>query len=231
VRHHAIGAGANAKTDSIDAAQIAGFARVHNPAPWKPPAAWAERLRALCDRRAQLVEEATREKNRLEHAAHKAVAADVKSHIAYLKKRVAKTDALIARLREETPEFAGRAARLEQIQGVGALTAACLLAQMPELEECSAKEACAMAGLAPFANDSGTKRGARRCRGGRAPVRNALYMAALCASRFNPVLSVFYKRLVANGKPRKLALTALMRKLLCLAHRLLTDHAFVLQSA
>jgi len=231
VRHHAIGAGVLAKTDRIDAAQIASFVRTHNPAPWKPPAEWAARLRQLCDRRSQLIESLTRENNRIAHVADKAVAADVKAHVVFLEKHIAKMDALITRLREEAPELRERAARLEQIQGIGAVTAVCLLANMPELAECSAKAACAMAGLAPFANDSGAKRGVRRCRGGRASVRNALYMAALCASRFNPVLAAFYRGLIARGKPPKLAITAVMRKLLCLANRMLTDNAFQLKSA
>ena len=231
VRHHAKAAGANAKTDRIDAAQIASFARAHGPAPWQPPAEWEQRLRALAGRRAQLVGELAREKNRLGRATDKTVARDIGAAIRFLQRRVAGIEAEIAALHSREPAFEERRRRLEQVRGIGAVASSTLLSHMPELGKISDKAACAMAGLAPFAKDSGAKNGVRRCGGGRRAARGALYMAALSASRFNPVLSAFYLRLLANGKPFKVAITVLMRKLVCLANRLLADNAFQLKTA
>src|SRR4029079_17124857 len=110
--------------------------------------------------------------------------------------------------------LATKAHALTSIKAVGQRTAALLLAQMPELGTLNRNQISALAGVAPFNDDSGMRRGQRFIRGGRRPVRNGLYMAALCATRSNPILAAFYKRLRANGKPAKVALTATMRKLL-----------------
>jgi len=120
--------------------------------------------------------------------------------------------------------------RLQQVQGIGFLTASSLLALMPELGSLSDPQAAALAGLAPFNHDSGPFRGQRHIAGGRAPVRSLIYMAALVASRHNPVLKVFYQRLLAAGKAKKLALTVLMRKLILLANRLLKYPNFSIAS-
>src|SRR4029450_2437059 len=123
-------------------------------------------------------------------------------------------DLLIQRQIKASPELCTKAQKLTAISGVGARTAALLLAQMPELAQLNRGEAAALAGLAPFNHDSGSIRGKRAIFGGRRALRTGLYMAALSAARFNPILSRFYQRLRRKGKPHKLSLTAVMRKLL-----------------
>jgi transposase len=130
---------------------------------------------------------------------------------------LAKTDTIdagIAHLIGQDQVLCVKAQKLTAISGVGARTAALLLAQMPELGQLNRGEAAALAGLAPFNHESGSIRGKRAIFGGRRPLRSGLYMAALSAARYNPILSSFYQRLRAKGKPHKLALTAVMRKLL-----------------
>jgi len=116
--------------------------------------------------------------------------------------------------------------RLQEVRGIGELTATALVALMPELGSLSDRQAASLAGVAPFNRDSGQHRGRRLIAGGRRNVRSSLYMAALVASRYNPILKAFYQRLLANGKAKKLALTALMRKLIILANRLLKNPHF-----
>src|SRR4029077_2172388 len=129
-------------------------------------------------------------------------------------KQIDLLDLLIKELIEASDELRHKVAKLTSVSGIGQRTAALLLAQMPELGTLNRREAAALAGLAPFNHDSGKLRGKRTIFGGRRAVRNGLYMAALVAARYNPILREFYQRLRAAGKPRKLALTAVMRKLL-----------------
>jgi transposase len=137
-----------------------------------------------------------------------------RSLINQLKKQIERLDLLIEEHIEQSPELSAKAAKLTSISGVGARTAALLLAQLPELGELNRREVAALVGVAPFNRDSGRMRGKRTIYGGRRPVRQGLYMAALVAARHNPILRNFYQRLRAAGKPAKLALTATMRKLL-----------------
>ena len=231
VRHHARAAGLNAKNDRLDAALLADFARVHNPPVHTPCTPAQICLRALLERRSQLVLMRTQESNRLgmqsDAFVNRAIAKNIKS----IERQIKQVEARIKEIEARDPDFEARRKRLEQIQGVGEITARSLLIQMPELAQIGEKRACALAGLAPWARDSGAHRGARHCRGGRPGVRRALYMAALCASKFNPVLKEFHARLLGAGKPQKVAITAVMRKILCLASRLLSDPDFKLQSA
>jgi transposase len=131
-----------------------------------------------------------------------------------IKKQIEQLDLLIKEHIEQSGDLSRKAAKLTAISGVGARTAALLLAQMPELGQLNRREIAALVGVAPFNRDSGRMRGKRAIYGGRRPVRHGLYMAALVAARHNPVLRTFYQRLRAAGKPAKLALTATMRKLL-----------------
>ena len=117
---------------------------------------------------------------------------------------------------------------MQEVKGIGKVTASTLLAEMPELGKLSRNEVGALAGLAPYNRDSGQQRGRRTIRGGRIRVRRVLYMAATVAARFNPILKTFYQRLVAAGKPKKLALTAVMRKLVVLINHLLKNPEFSL---
>jgi transposase len=135
---------------------------------------------------------------------------------------------LIAEKIKSSPSFQSKVSRLQDVQGIGEITASSLLALMPELGSLSDSQAASLAGVAPFNHDSGQFRGQRHIRGGRSQVRSVLYMSALVASRHNPILKALYHRLLAAGKPKKLALTALMRKLIILANRLLKNPNFSL---
>lgn len=154
------------------------------------------------------------EQNRLEQLSCARVRALSKTLIGTIKRQIATLDRLIAAQIKASESLSEKAQKLTAIAGVGPRTAALLLAQMPELGQLNRREAAALAGLAPFNRDSGKLRGKRAIFGGRRPVRNGLYMAALVATRRNLILARFYQRLRAAGKPPKLALTAVMRKLL-----------------
>jgi transposase len=203
-----------AKTDAIDALLLADYGRTMNPAPTPKPDARMVLLDELVTRRAQLVEDRAREKVRLEQTACAEALVSLKLHVRHLDGQIAKLLARMAEVVAGTPALRAKVARLVEVQGVGTLTASALLATLPELGALSKNEVTALAGLAPFNRDSGAFRGARSIRGGRIEVRHALYMAALSASRFNPILKAVYQRLRAAGKPHKVALVAVMRKLL-----------------
>ena len=167
------------------------------------------------------------EQNRTAQLYDPAVRALNKRLMGQIQKQIDAIDLLIKELIQESAELTAKAQKLTAIIGVGPRTAALLLAQMPELGELNRREAAALAGLAPFNRDSGNMHGKRTIFGGRRAVRNGLYMAALVATRHNPILAAFYQRLRAAGKPPKLALTATMRKLLlALNSALKTDHSY-----
>jgi transposase len=206
-----------AKTDGIDAVALAHLAQTlaakadQAGVQFLPPRAELEVLQAMVTRRAQLLAMRTMEKNRLGGAVrvlHHSIAAVLKT----LDKEIAKLDRDIDT--HLTQHFKEQAQRYDAIRGVGINTCAVLFAFMPELGTIKASRAAKLAGLAPLNNDSGKQRGKRHIWGGRAIVRSALYMATLSAVRFNPVIKVFYERLIAAGKPKKLALTACSHKLL-----------------
>jgi transposase len=214
VRDFAKAAGKLAKTDKIDAAVLADFGQRFAPAPTPPPTETHRELEALLLRYRQLIEMSTAEKNRLGMSASSWVKRQIRSHLRGLdaqRRRVA--GELFGKL-ARSAELREKAERLRTVPGVGPITAASLLVDLPELGRLKKGEIAALAGVAPMAHDSGTHRGTRRIVAGRASVRSALYMAALVATRFNPVLRDFYARLLARGKPKKLALTACMRRLL-----------------
>jgi transposase len=226
VRDFAKGKGLLAKTDAIDARVIALYAEENHPRPSEPPQEWAARLEALVQRRAALGADLVREKNRLGAERDKWVVKDVKSHVRFLEKRIAALEKEIAGIRAANPDFKEKASRLEQVKGIGAGTACALLGCVPELGRITDAEASALVGVAPYNNDSGKFRGQRHIRGGRAQVRKVLWMAALSAARSNRILKAFYEGLVGRGKSHKVALTAVMRKLVCLANRILAKPAF-----
>jgi transposase len=203
-----------AKTDAIDAATLADYGRTLQPAPTPRPDPLALRLRELVDRRAELVEDRARETNRLELTRSAAIVASVRRHLRHLQGQIEKLEALIAGLVENSPPLRARIARLVEVKGVGMISAAALLAALPELGTLGKNQIAALAGLAPFNRDSGAQRGSRSIHGGRVAARQALYMAAFSAARCNAVLRPFYQRLRAAGKPFKVALVAVMRKLL-----------------
>jgi transposase len=214
-----------AKTDAIDALLLADYGRILQPAPTLRPDAQMTLLDDIVTRRAQLVGDRARERNRLQQATCAEALASLRLHIRHLDGQIKSLWARIAQIIESTPVLRAKVDLLVEVQGVGALTASALLAALPELGTLSPNEVASLAGLAPFNRDSGAFRGTRSIRGGRIDVRTALYMAALSASRANPILKAFYQRLKAAGKPHKVALVAVMRKLLIYLNSILKKHA------
>jgi transposase len=214
VRQYARAAGILSKTDQIDAKVLAAFGSAMQPEPTSPLTAKQKRLRGYEAQRRHLSKVLRGEENRLAQLSSAELRALSRSLINKIKKQIATLEERIARLIAQDQALCAKAQKLTAISGVGARTAALLLAQMPELGRLNRRQAAALAGLAPFNHDSGSIRGKRAIFGGRGALRSGLYMAALSAARFNPILSKFYQRLRAKGKPHKLALTAVMRKLL-----------------
>ena len=213
VRDFAKAVGRLAKTDRIDAAVLAHFAEAVRPEP-RPFADEASReLSSLVGRRRQLLAMITAEGNRLARAP-KPLRKRLEAHLRWLRKEVERTEAELGRVVREDTVLAEKDGLLRSVPGVGPTLSATLLADLPELEHLDRKRLAALVGVAPMNRDSGTMRGLRTVWGGRSDVRATLYMAALVAARFNPTIKEFYERLCAKGKPKKVALTACMRKLL-----------------
>lgn len=222
VRDFAKATGQLAKTDALDAQVLALFAERVRPEPRSLPDEALTALEELLTRRRQLVEMLTAEKNRL-LLARGPVRRDLQQHIRFLERRLREVDDDLHRAVKASPVWRVKDDLLRSVPGVGRVVSLTLLAQLPELGRLSHKEIAALVGVAPLNRDSGTLRGKRLVYGGRAPVRAVLYMAALVASRRNPVLHAFYERLRAAGKPAKVALTACMRKLLTILNAMARD--------
>ena len=220
VRDFAKALGRLAKTDALDAALLADFAQRVRPEPRPLPDEAAQLLESLLTRRRQLVDMLTAEKNRLGFA-RGPVQRDIRQHIRWLEKRLADVDGALQDAVTASPLYQAKANLLRSVPGVGPVTTLTLLATLPELGRLSRHQIAALVGVAPMNRDSGTMRGKRMVWGGRAPVRAALYMAALVGLKHNPVLRVFYERLRAKGKPFKVAVTACMRKLLTILNAML----------
>jgi transposase len=214
VRQFARAAGILAKTDRIDAEVLCEFAKVMRPQTVTAARLEQERLRELESQRRHLTHLLVMEQNRGARLSDASVQRLNRSLINQIKKQIDQLDLFIKRHIDQSHELSAKAAKLTSISGVGARTAALLLAQLPELGQLNRREVAALVGVAPFNRDSGKMRGKRTIYGGRRPVRHGLYMAALVAAHHNPILRGFYLRLRAAGKPAKLALTATMRKLL-----------------
>jgi transposase len=214
VRQYARAAGILAKTDEVDARVLCAFGSAMQPKPLVPLSTQQKQLRELEAQRRHLSRMVVSEQNRLAQLNDKALRRLTRSLLATLKKQMAAIDARIAALIAQDQTLDEKAQKLTAIVGVGTRTAVLLLAQMPELGTLNRAQAAALAGLAPFNRDSGTLRGKRTIFGGRRALRCGLYMAALVAAHRNRILRDFYQRLRAKGKPHKVALTAVMRKLL-----------------
>jgi len=223
VRDFAKAIGQLAKTDRLDALVLARFAAAVRPEIRPLPDAAAEELRTLLVRRSQVVQMLTAEKNRLRTAGH-AVRSSLQAHIAWLDGQREELDTELRRRLQESPVWREKEELLRSVKGIGPVASLTLLAALPELGRLSHKEIAALAGLAPLARDSGTLRGKRTIWGGRARVRQALYMAAVSAAQHNHSIRAFYERLVAAGKPKKVALTACMHKLLVICNAILRSH-------
>jgi transposase len=217
VRDFARGTGQLAKTDRLDADILATFADRVRPAVRPLPDAEAQELDALLTRRRQLLEMLGAERNRLGQVFGKGkrpVKKSLTAHIAYLERELKSTDHDLGDLVRSSPAWREREDLLRSVPGVGPVLSRTLLADLPELGRLSRREIAKLVGVAPLSRDSGTLRGRRFVQGGRASVRAVLYMGALVATRRNATIGAFYRRLVAAGKPKKLALVACMRKLL-----------------
>lgn len=202
-----------AKTDDIDAQNIASYAAIIQPEPSKLREDLDQRIRALIIRREQLVDIRSAERNRL-GTCHESTKADIQDHLDWLKHQIERLETEIKQLVKSSEAWFCQTKRLETMPGVGFITAVTLTANMPELGTLNRQKIAALAGLAPYNRDSGKKRGKRRIFGGRQSVRRVMYMAALSAMRHNPVIKTFYERLIENGKPFKVAITACMRKMI-----------------
>jgi transposase len=224
-RDFAKGLGINAKTDAIDARVLARFAQVVQPRPLeKMPEKQAE-LEELLGRRRQLVELRTMEKNHLEATTTTVVSKSIQKHIKLLNKHLEKIDAQLLGLVQADDAWKEKMSLLSSTPGVGDVTALTLLAELPELGRLNRQEISALVGVAPFNRDSGQSKGQRSIYGGRASVRNILYMAALVAKTHNSVIRDFANRLKAAGKPFKVIMTACMRKLLVILNTMLKNNS------
>src|SRR5213596_2116740 len=214
VRQYARAAGILAKTDRIDAKVLAAFGSALQPQPISPLSGEQKRLRQYEAQRRHLSRILVAEENRLAQLSCTELRTLSRSLISKIKTQIETLDRRIGELIAQDQTLWVKAQKLTAISGVGARTAALLLAQMPELGQLNRRQVAALVGVAPFNRDSGRMRGKRAIYGGRRSVRHGLYMAALVAARHNPILRAFYLRLRAAGKPAKVALTATMRKLL-----------------
>lgn len=220
VRDFARATGQLAKNDRIDAHVIAAFGQAIEPEIVRLPDEQTRELQALVLRRSQLVGMRVQEANRLAQM-QGAMRKQIKSHIAWLDRAIDEVNTdLTARLRQ-SPAWREKDELLRSLKGIGPITSGTLMTSLPELGELDRRAIAALVGVAPFNRDSGAFRGRRAIWGGRAQVRHTLYMAATSAIRSNPVIKPFYERLIARGKPHKVAVVACMRKMLTILNAML----------
>lgn len=230
VRRHAQARGTLAKNDCIDAVVLTNFGLTHALKDWVLPEADRYQLRELAERRRQLADQSSAEQTRLTmmDPVCKKVVQSLRRSIRFLQKQMVVLEESMREIVERHPDWEHTIERLAQPKGIGWLTSVTVFALMPELGKVSDRQASALAGLAPYDNDSGSLQGLRHIRGGREQVRKALYMAATAAWRSNPILKDFYARLRRAGKPHKVAHIAVMRKLIVLLNRLMKKPEFTL---
>jgi transposase len=219
VRAFARAEGILAKTDKIDARVIARFGATMKPKARVRREEAQVQLNELVSRRRQLVEILTGEKNRLQTASP-TIQKHIASHVDWLQTEIETLEQQLSQTIKANPEWMETAKRVEQVPGIGFITAATLVADLPELGQLNRQKIAALVGVAPFNHDSGKHHGKRHIFGGRTSVRSVLYMATLSAIRHNPVIKEFYQRLLDKGKLKKVALTACMRKLLVILNTL-----------
>jgi transposase len=227
VRDFAKATGQLAKTDRIDADILALFAERVRPEVRPLPDADAQELDALLARRRQLLEMLQAERNRLGQVfgrGKQRVKKSLKGHIAFLERELKIADMDLGDMIHRSPAWRERDDLLQSVPGVGRVLSFTLLAELPELGQLSRRQIAKLVGVAPLSRDSGTLRGRRFVQGGRAPVRAVLYMSALVATKRNAAIRAFYARLLAAGKPKKLALVACMRKLLTILNTMARTH-------
>jgi len=225
VRDFAKALGILAKTDRIDAMVLALFGQRVQPRLLEENPAQRAELAQLVARRRQLIDLRTMESNRLGQATARAACKSIRQLLQALDRQIAKIEAEIAALLQSNDDWTTKIRLLRSTPGVAEVTSATLVAELPELGKLNRQAISALVGVAPFNDDSGRHRGKRRISGGRAAVRQALYMAALSARRYNPVIRAFAERLAAQSKPAKLILTACMRKLLVILNTMVRNNA------
>jgi transposase len=227
VRLFARSTGQLAKTDLLDAAMLALFAQRIRPMVRPLPDAVLLELRALILRRAQLVEMITAETNRLKLAAAtaqpQAIQHNIAEHLQWLRAQLRELDKQIEQIVRASPLWRTKDDLLQSMPGIGPVTAHILLAELPELGQISARTISALVGVAPLNNDSGSYRGTQSIWGGRAAVRSALFNAARTAIRHNPVIKAFFEHLRAKGKPFKIAMVAVMHKMVIMLNAMLAS--------
>ena len=211
-----------AKTDRLDASLLAEYGQRMQPRKRRVKSDLQDQLDIKIRRRKQYVQMLTTEKNRLAIAREESQA-DIETHIAWMNTRLDAIEVEIDELIASEPDYQESRRILLSVPGVGRVTSNILLAQLPELGFLNRGEIASLVGLAPLNRDSGFRKGNRRVFGGRSSIRHALYMAALSGTRYNPVIKEFYQRLIAAGKPAKVALTACMRKLLIILNAMVRD--------
>jgi transposase len=230
VRHFARATGQRAKTDHIDAAVLTAYGQALQPKPTAPRTEPEQQLAELVRRRVQVLEILVAQRQQAERLSLPALRRQAQSLVRRLERDLEQIENHLKELRTQATVLDERVQKLEAITGVGTITALGVLAELPELGTLNRRQAAALAGLAPHPRESGQWHGRRSIGGGRAPVRRALYMAALVAARSNRQLKEFYQRLRTAGKPAKVALTAVMRKLIVLMHHTLKHPNFVPQN-
>jgi transposase len=223
IRHFDQAVGKRAKTDPIDASVIAHFAEAVKPEPRELPDEAARLLAELVSRRAQLIEMLVAERQREKRASATRVRKSLARHIVALEKELPQIDGDIDSMVRGSPVWREKEDLLITFPGVGNTLARIFLAQIPELGRLTRRQIASLVGVAPFTRQSGHWKGKSMIAGGRPKARSAIYMAALCASRCNPVLRAFYQRLLAAGKPKMVALIAVARKILTILNAMLRD--------
>jgi len=223
IRDFARATGQLAKTDTLDALIIALFAEAVQPEARPLPTAQAQALGELVARRRQLTDMLGAESNRQQQAHDPRLQRRIATHIRWLTKALAELEADLDDTIRSSPLWRAQDNLLQSVPGVGGVTAFTLIADLPELGHLDRRKIAALVGIAPLNRDSGAWRGRRMIAGGRPTVRCVLYMAALTAIRFNPVIAHFYQRLTAAGRPKNVALIAAMRKLLTMLNAILRD--------
>jgi transposase len=224
VRDFAKALGRLAKTDRIDAAVLAMFASRIQPEVRPLPDEKAREFQEKLSRRRQLVQMQTAERNRLQAALAKSVRASIQTVLDLLQRQLTELEDDLEQTVRNSPVWCEKEELLLSVPAIGKHTARNLLANLPELGQCSRQRISRLVGLAPINRDSGQMRGYRAIGGGRAHVRQALYMAALVATKWNPLIAQHYQKLLAAGKRKKVALVACMRKLLVVLNAILRDH-------
>lgn len=224
VRHFARATGTLAKTDKIDAQVLAHYAQAVRPDPRDLPDQELQVLQATVKRRAQVVKMIGQEENRLEKTRLPRLRRDIEEHLAWLRQRLQDLNRDLQEQIRRSSLWQERDRLLQSVPGIGPTVSRALIPHLPELGALSGKKAAALVGVAPFNRESGRFRGKRMIGGGRSYVRRLLYIAAVVASRYNPVIRTFYQRLRAAGKPAKLAHTACVRKLVHILTPMVKNH-------